>query len=275
MRLGIATCSAQPAITAADLLAAQAAARLLGAELIAVPWDAPPQREVDALVIRSTWGYHHRLGAFEAWLGSLNCPVLNPVPLMLKNLNKIYLRDLADRGVPVVPTIFFDRPDQLPPWEELVVKPAVSASSHLTFRCRALDAPAAAARVLERGTGLAQPFLREIVEEGELSAIYHKAKGAAPRFSHAIRKRPARGDFRVQAEFGGQVEAYTPAPAALAFCEFTLSRLPSEWLYARVDFVGTTNGPLLCELEMVEPYLFYDQPGADLEGFARSLASHL
>ena len=79
----------------------------------------------------------------------------------------------------------------------------------------------------------------------------------------------------MQAEFGGRVTPYPLTREAERFCELSLSRIEGEWLYARVDFVETANGPLLCELELVEPYLFYDQPGADLAGFARSLASHL
>ena len=61
----------------------------------------------------------------------------------------------------------------------------------------------------------------------------------------------------------------------LDFCQNVLSQIRGEWFYARVDFVETSNGPLLGELELIEPYLFYDQPGADLDGFARALRSHL
>jgi glutathione synthase/RimK-type ligase-like ATP-grasp enzyme len=275
VRLGIATSAAHPAITAADLLAANAAAKLLGAEVIPVPWDSPSQPTIDALVIRSTWGYHHHVAEFEAWLRGLTCRVFNPVPLMLGNLNKIYLQELSACGVPIVPTVFFKTPGELPGWPELVVKPAISASSHLTFRVNAKEAPAAALKVLERSLGLAQPLLKEIVEAGEISAIFHKAKGERARFSHSLRKVPAKGDFRVQAEFGGLVAPYALSKSSHAFCELTLSKIDGEWLYARVDFVETAAGALLCELELVEPYLFYDQPGADLAGFARSLASHL
>jgi glutathione synthase/RimK-type ligase-like ATP-grasp enzyme len=275
MRLGIATSAAHPAITAADLLAVNLAASLIGARIIPVLWDSPTQPAVDALVIRSTWGYHHHAAEFEAWLRGLKCLVLNPVPLMLGNINKIYLKKLSAKGVPIVPTVFFQSPDELPDWPEMVVKPAISASSHLTFRVNRAEAPAAATKVLARCLGLAQPFLREIVEAGEVSAIYHKAKSEPARFSHSLRKVPAKGDFRVQAEFGGLVAPYALSQVARDFCELTLSKVSGEWLYARVDFVETAQGPLLCELELVEPYLFYEHPGADLAGFARSLASHL
>jgi glutathione synthase/RimK-type ligase-like ATP-grasp enzyme len=201
-------------------------------------------------------------------------PVLNPVPLMLGNLNKRYLLDLEKAGVPIVPTLFFrDVPEKLP-WNEVVLKPAVSASSHLTFRL-STGIEEAARKILERSEGLAQPFMREIVDRGEISAIYHKAKGAPPNFSHAIIKRPASGDFRVQAEFGGKVSPLKMNEAMTQFCDLTLSKIRGEWLYARIDFVETAKGPLLCELELVEPYLFYDQPGADLNGFAAALKSHL
>ena len=125
MILGIATSAANPSITASDLLAAHSAARLLDAQVVPVPWDVPSPPYVDALLIRSTWGYHHHVAEFEAWLKGLTCRVLNPVPLMLGNLNKIYLAKLAAQGVPVVPTVFFSSIADLPAWPELVVKPAV------------------------------------------------------------------------------------------------------------------------------------------------------
>jgi len=59
-----------------------------------------------AVVIRSTWDYHLRLDEFLAWLDRLerlNVKVFNAPSLVRWNSEKGYLRDLADRGIPIVP----------------------------------------------------------------------------------------------------------------------------------------------------------------------------
>src|SRR5688500_6452734 len=54
----------------------------------AVDWKA-----YEAIVIRATWDYYERETEFRAWLQSLaGQRVLNPVPVILGNLDKRYLR---------------------------------------------------------------------------------------------------------------------------------------------------------------------------------------
>jgi glutathione synthase/RimK-type ligase-like ATP-grasp enzyme len=76
------------------------------------------------------------------------------------------------------------------------------------------------------------------------------------RFSHAVRKRPASGDFRVQGDFGGTVEEVTPSRSVRDFGGSVLAAVSRPWLYARVDLVETDRGPVLMELELIEPDLF-------------------
>jgi len=286
MRIGFATSSERTAITNADQLAADAATTVTGVDIVPLPWDLPDPPIVDAIVIRSTWGYHHDLPKFKGWLDSLKVPVLNPIPLMLANMNKLYLDSLEKNGISIVPTVFFSRADRNTlserlaeyGWGSIVLKPTVSASSHLTYRLekKELDSSSGALdKILERSEGMAQPFLTEILSEGEISAIFHKSIVKAPVLSHAVRKLPRTGDFRVQAEFGGLVEGIRLNAHSLGFCQRVLSQVPGEWLYGRVDFVELKQGPSLCELELIEPYLFYEQKDADLTGFAKALASHL
>jgi hypothetical protein len=75
-------------------------------------------------------------------------------------------------------------------------------------------------------------------------------------FSHAVEKRPSPGDFRVQHEFGGSVGP-VDAPASLrGFGASVLATIQRPWTYARVDLVDTARGPVLMELELIEPSLF-------------------
>ncbi len=48
---------------------------------------------------------------------------------------------------------------------------------------------------------LVQPFQPEIQTEGEWSLIFIDGE-----YSHAVLKRPAAGDYRVQNDFGGSAE---------------------------------------------------------------------
>src|SRR5690606_32937924 len=95
-------------------------------------------------------------------------------------------------------------------WDEVVVKPAVSASAWETrriSRAAAATSDADFERLLIRGDMLVQKYVPEITSDGEWSLLFFGGQ-----YSHAVRKRPEEGDFRVQVEHGGSVTA-EPAPA--------------------------------------------------------------
>ena len=76
-------------------------------------------------------------------------------------------------------------------------------------------------------------------------------------FSHAVVKRAKPGDFRVQKDFGGEVEVTTPSAALLSFAGHVMRHVPSTCIYARIDVVESSRGPLLMELELIEPELYF------------------
>ncbi|MDX1433994.1 MAG: transporter substrate-binding domain-containing protein, partial [Gammaproteobacteria bacterium] len=57
--------------------------------------------------------------------------------------------------------------------------------------------------VFEGRPHVIQPFIASIVDEGEYSMFYFSNE-----FSHAIRKTPKQGDFRVQEEYGAEIVAF-------------------------------------------------------------------
>ena len=84
-----------------------------GLTSVRVDWADP---EIDwsrfrCAVFRSTWDYHERFAEFSAWLGraELATRLCNPASTVRWNADKHYLADLADRGVPVVPSRFLER----------------------------------------------------------------------------------------------------------------------------------------------------------------------
>jgi glutathione synthase/RimK-type ligase-like ATP-grasp enzyme len=150
-----------------------------------------------------------------------------------------------------------------------VIKPAVSVAAIGAVRAAAASETAAAhlRGLVESGDALIQPF-EPGVAEGEVSLMYFGGD-----YSHAVRKIPADGDYRVQVFYGGLVEPHVAADAERQVAEAALAAVPAELAYARVDLVPTSRGPVLMELELIEPQLFLDEPGEPAAAFADHLVS--
>lgn len=242
MLIALVTWRGLPELAADDRLVREALVRR-GAEVRAVVWDdaSVDWRAFDAIVIRSTWDYHKRLDEFRAWLDAMDgLPLWNPPDVLRWNTHKAYLLELQSRGIAIVPTLF------VPRGGGYIVKPAVSATAFRTERHANDD------------DLLIQPFVPEIVADGELSFVF-----LGRRFSHAVRKRAASGDFRVQSDFGGSAEPFDPTPELIAQAERIASMLGERWLYARIDCVVRDGRLLLMELEATEPLLFLDEASAE------------
>ena len=245
-------------------------------------WDDPAVewRLFDAVVIRSTWDYHLEPERFVAWLRQRDADgstLLNPASVVLANLNKRYLCDLAAAGVAVVPTLYLPAREQRllvevldgRGWDEVVIKPAVSASAYGTWRTSrsaAGETQAVFAADLARHDLLVQPFLREVVISGEWSLIFF-----AGEFSHAVRKLPATGDFRVQEELGGMFVPAEPPGQFITQAAGILSHIPAPLTYARVDGVELDGVFTLMELEVAEPFLYIAASTGAAGRFARAI----
>ncbi len=208
-RIAFVTCERLPEITQDDGLAV-AALIARGASVEARIWSQPDIRweDFDAVVIRSAWDYHLRIDEFLAWLERLeavSANVWNPPALLRWNLDKAYLDELAARGIPKVPSRRVRRGHRVAlatilgelGWDDAVVKPAVSASAHRTFRTLQSEAEELFFELLQTGDALVQPFQPQVTSEGEWSLCYFGGS-----FSHAVLKRPGAGDFRTQTEMG-------------------------------------------------------------------------
>lgn len=204
------------------------------------------------------WGYHHAPGQWletvERWRAG-GLAIANPPSVLRWNSDKLYLGRLAERGAPVVPTIFLDALTEEDlhaavarfGTDRLIAKPQASASAYRTIRWSPGDPLDGG----PTGPAMIQPFLPAVQREGEISLFYF---GGA--YSHAILKRPGAGDFRVQPEHGAVLTAHAPAADELAAAEAILAAVEEPLLYARVDLLRLEDGaPALMELELVEPDL--------------------
>jgi glutathione synthase/RimK-type ligase-like ATP-grasp enzyme len=265
-RIAIATCAGYDREMVDDELLASAL-RERGCEAQAVVWDDPEAdwSAFDLCLIRSTWDYHDKHREFLVWTRRVDAAagLQNPAELVAWNIDKTYLRELAAAGVPTVPTVWVDRDDGVDleavlageGWDEAVVKPVVDLGARNLHRVRAGESSAALRLTLQRSAAMVQPFLPSLEEQGELSLIYIDGK-----LTHAVRKRAAAGDFRVQGLWGGTAARTEPERAQVELAEQALAHLDEPPLYARVDIVaGLDGGPCLIELELIEPNLYLTQ----------------
>lgn len=268
-----------------DLPPLVAALRERDVEVATLDWDDPTADWAagDLVLVRSTWDYQDRLPEFLAWLERVAglTRVLNPLPLLRWNADKHYLRDLAARGIPIVPSHFVepDMPaDEFPDHAEFVVKPAVGAGSRDACRYLRAERPRArqhVARLLAEGrAALVQPYLEAVDTAGETALVFFDGE-----FSHAVRKGPllARGASPTDALFAPEeISPRRPRAGELALAQRVLEVLPFERpLYARVDLLPAPDGPRLLELELVEPSVFLAEAPAAAARFAAAVARRL
>lgn len=254
-----------------------------GLALEPIDWRAPLERfeSVAAALIGTPWDYFDLADEFLAKLDALDAagvPVLNSPEVVGWNIEKTYLRDLAERGAPTIPTLWLadaGRDDILAALDHfgadsVVVKRQVGGGALGQHRFARDDLPPEGWRMSH--ATMIQPFLPAIVEEGEISLIF-----IAGAFSHALRKRAAEGDYRIQSLFGGREEDFVPSPAELAQAGAVLAACPfAAPLYARIDMVRLPSGELaVMEAELIEPYLYPEQGPLLGERLAASVAAQL
>lgn len=234
-----------------------------GHELVVVQWDKAnvDWAQFDAALIGATWDYTDKPDAFLAQLEEIEVrgvPVFNPSSLVRWNSRKIYLRELEEKGIACIPTIWADSPtaDELKAAfdthksEQIVVKRQVGAGAGGQILINRDDALSHYAH-----PAMIQPFMPSIQEEGEYSFIMIDGE-----LSHALIKRAKIGDYRIQSAYGGYEEPIVPSADDLAAANSVLVALDEIPLYARVDMIRGNDGHLLLmELELIEPYLYPEQ----------------
>ena len=252
-------------LTADDQVLAEAIVAA-GREAVPVIWGERLPAAA-TLAIRSTWDYVEDPDRFAAWLDQLDADgvaVHNPTSLLRWNLHKGYLPDLARHGVPTVPTVVVPRGQRVDVgellhrhgWDDAVVKPAIGGTARLAVHVDAIGIVAAQRHVEELlvdEDAVVQQFVASVPSTGEISVIV--IGGVV---THAIRKRAAEGDWRVQSEYGGTSEPIVVDDRLATAARAAVAAVHPSPTYARIDLVEGLTGQLqLIELELVEPELFF------------------
>jgi glutathione synthase/RimK-type ligase-like ATP-grasp enzyme len=272
-----------------DMPPLQAALAACGAGSEVAEWDDPQieWQRFDCVLLRSAWDYAERHTEFLAWASRVAqlTRLVNPESVVRWNTDKHYLREVARAGAPVVASRFVEPGEDAAGaleevlgaerGAELVVKPAVGAGARDARRHARAERTAASAHIgalLAAGRSvLLQPYLARVDRDGETALIYFEG-----RFSHAVRKGallPA-GSAGTTALFAPEeISARTAAPDELETAGRVLQALPFAIpLYARIDLVRDDAGrPVLLELELTEPSLYFRRAPGSARSFAEAL----
>jgi len=250
----------------------------LGWEVSTVSWrdTTVDWNDFEIVVIRTPWDYQRSPDKFLVALqeiDSSSAHLENSLDVIKWNLDKRYLREIEANGLRIVPTIWdaVYEPRSFDDWldtfatEELIVKPTVSATAEHTYRLREFDPSLVG--VFARRSFMVQPFMENIVAEGEYSLFYFGGE-----YSHAILKSPKAADFRVQEEHGGLITAVEPTRKLRDAGRTAFEMITPAPLYARVDLVRDADDEFaLMELELIEPALYLRMDAEAPARFAKAI----
>lgn len=237
------------------------------------------------LLLKSPWDYFDRYDDFLAWsqrIVQLGIPVYNDLVTVIWNSDKKYLKEIEMKGFPIVKTEFLERGScaadvyvcfALFGVRQLIIKPTISGGAKHTLKINQSDFELMRSQIdhlLGQEVFMVQPFVEEIVKVGEYSYIFFGGK-----FSHAVLKSAASGDFRVQHFFGGKITSVDPDSHQLAYLESLVNVFAKDTLYARVDGVWREEEFLLMELELIEPYLFLFTSAVAKSNYSKAIQSKL
>ena len=241
-----------------------------GWECYFIPWDKEKidWNYFDLAIVRSTWDYQGRIKEFLkvlADIDSSNCILQNSLDLIKWNIDKTYLEILYQKEIKIVPSLFFKKfsTDKLKnsfsyfSTDKLIIKPCISANADDTFilkKDKYFDMRSQLKDLFNNRRFIIQPFIENIITEGEYSLIFFKKK-----HSHTLLKKPKKNDFRVQEEHGGKLQLVTNTnKKMLKFAKNVIDKLPNECLYSRIDLVRNKRSYLLMEIELIEPSLYFN-----------------
>lgn len=238
-----------------------------------VVWDdeADNYDDFDAVIVRSTWGYHKHYKEYLKVIDSISSKtiMLNSPDIIRNNSDKsLQYQDCIRLNIPCNETVIVTRENM----EEsqnaitrrfgegyIVLKPNISAGGCDTMKIYWDSASCIPKdylnRIIDRDNKkiIVQKYV-DIISEGEFSLIYICGK-----YSHAIRRFPG-----ILLEKRGYSYIESLPDDLICFGDIISKKLGAkDILYVRIDLVVTDDGPTVLEIEMNEPDLFYRKCGRD------------
>jgi len=231
-------------------------------------------------ILKSPWDYFDLIDDFYNWLTLLetkNIKLLNPIEVVRWNSDKKYLKEIEAAGLKITPSYFIQRKENIDlshsfaqfDTNKLIVKPCISGGAKNTFKVTTENVEEINVQLnqlLQEEDFIVQPFLPEILENGEWSFIFFNGV-----YSHSLIKQAKAGDFRVQPAHGGSVHPQKPNAELIAKAQQYVASFAKNCLYARVDGTIVNGEFLLMELELIEPFLFMNTEPENYERYYKAL----
>ncbi|MDG5491272.1 RimK family alpha-L-glutamate ligase [Psychroserpens sp. SPM9] len=240
----------------------------IGLKTLRLAWDDQffNWSSTKAVLFRTTWDYFDRFNEFSEWLEmvSQQTLLLNSEAIIRWNIDKHYLLDLQNKGIHIAESHFIEQGAKVTleqlhhilNWDETVLKPCISGAARHTYKLNLENLNTYEPifqELIQEEAMMLQPFQHNIVAKGEISMMVFNGT-----FTHAILKTAKTGDFRVQDDFGGSIQDYTPTAHEITFAEAAVLACIELPIYARVDIFEDNNGHIaLSELELIEPELWF------------------
>lgn len=256
--------------------------RKRGFQVSEIPWDESgiDWESFNNVILRASWDYHTRLKEFTTWLNRLKeegVNFWNPIDIIEWNLDKHYLEELEIKGIPIIPTVFIDQgqPYDLEKCvgqldtDTVIVKPTVGASAYGVGKFKVNDSipiKQYVEQMLYHSDVMVQKFMPQILTQGEYSFVFFDKE-----YSHSSLKKPAKTDYRTQPHFGGSEGPVFPSDDLIVQAKKVVDSVESPLLYARVDGVDDCDVLRLMELELAEPYLFFEQDPQAIDRFIAAM----
>jgi len=288
-KIVLATCLEGPKLSASDLIL-KTALEVSNAKVTAAPWNGPFDNFADAdmVVIRSTWDYFDKLNQFLSWVSRLEQAAIkieNSGKILRWNACKDYLFELQADGVDTLTTLRVD-----PTHDAINMAAGSNNWNKVVLKCLASGGAAGLSvfdvsdeSALNQALKVAAPYqkhglmlqeYRPEITNGELSLLFF-----AGEFSHAVLKRPKKGDFRVQSTYGGAYSLINPDEKIILTASEILQKAPGgpnhSPAYARIDGLLLDGRFRLMEMELTEPELMFEQKPASAKRLAEILISRL
>ena len=256
-----------------------------GLSCAVLAWDDPAADWSAArlTVLHTTWNYHRHPQAFLAWVEATArvSDLWNRPAAVQWNFHKGYLLDLGLHGISVAPTELVPQGSDrrlvdvmaARGWDAVVVKPAISASSYRTKRLgedSLAEGESHLRALLTAGDALVQRYLPSVESYGERVLVWIDGE-----LTHAVRKSP-----RFEGDKESSSAALPIAPAEAELATAVLARVTAAVgeppMYARIDVApGPEGEPVLMELELIEPSLYFPQSPEALARFVTAISARL
>ena len=220
--------------------------------------DIDAKKDVDLVAIRqlgSLVDSRQKFFSFLGYLDQLNTTVANDPKKMRENTDKKYLIDLKEQGYPIIPTQILEEDDSLISIinryeEDAVLKPRVLGEGGNSVKLATQFESAEEFqryRDSQEGGVVIQPYM-EGIKKGEISLFF-----LGDKYSHALLKKSMKGDFRVNLSFGAEYESYSPTRQELEIGFNIIDHYRDHNQMTRMDFVQSPEGPLIMEVERINP----------------------